>query len=175
MRIPNIWDNQRYLHVLKCFLLGKPRIIGKFIRLDLFFLQDTAGSTANIEYIEYSLDSGRTTRILGKIIKSSSEMAKIARPVQEISEFLEQSLYYCTLIEKINKFLFFVVIFSKIKCSEESLHQSTSTIHCRFQISTIAGNWSNFQTIEHIVWWLYHMKLNYMYFFSVALAIQFNA
>ena len=139
MRILNIWDNQRYSHVLKCCLLGKPRIFRKFIRLDLFLLQDTAGSAATIEYIEYSLDSGRTTRILRKIIKSSSEMAKIARPVQEISEFLEQSLYYCVLIEKINKFLF-VVIFSDIKCSEEKLQQSTSTIHCRFQISTIAGN-----------------------------------
>ena len=29
-------------------------------------------------------------------------MAKIARPVQENSEYLEQSLYYCALIEKIN-------------------------------------------------------------------------
>ena len=66
-------------------------------------------------------------------------MAKIARPVQEISKFLEQSLYGCVLIEKINKFLF-VVIFSNVKCSEEKLQQSTSTIHCRSQISTIAGN-----------------------------------
>ena len=114
MRILNIRDTQRDSHVLKCFPSGKSRIIGKFIRLDLFLLQDTAGSAAAGEYIEYSMDSGRTTRILGKIIKSSSEMAKIARPVQEISEFLEQSLYFCTLIEKINKFPF-VVIFSKIK------------------------------------------------------------
>ena len=87
MRIPKIWVNQRDSHVLKCFLSGKPQIIGKFIRLGLFLLQDTAGSTANFEYIEYSWDSGRITRILGKIIKSSSEMAKISRPVQEISKF----------------------------------------------------------------------------------------
>ena len=117
-------EHQGYSNVLKCSPLGKPQIIGKFIRLDLFFLQDTAGSAATIEYIEYLLDMGRTTRILGKIIKSSSEMAKIARPVQEISEFSEHSLYLCVLIEKINKFLF-VVIFSKIKCSE----RKTTTIY----------------------------------------------
>ena len=116
MRILNIQDNQRYSYVVKCFFSGKPQIIGKFIRLDLFLLQDRAGSTANTEYIEYLLDLGRTTRILRKIVKSSSEMAKIARPVQEISEFLEQSLYYCALIEKINNFLF-VKIFSNIYCS----------------------------------------------------------
>ena len=102
MRILNIQNNRRDSHVIKCFLLGKPRIIGKFIRLDLFLLQDTAGSTANVEYVEYLQDLGRLTQILGKIIKSSSEMAKIARPVQKISEFSEQSLYYCALIEKIN-------------------------------------------------------------------------
>ena len=39
--------------------LGKPQIIGKLIRLDLFLLQDTAGSTTKIEEIEYSLDSGK--------------------------------------------------------------------------------------------------------------------
>ena len=55
-------------------------------------------------------------------MKSSSEMAKISRPVQEISKFLEQSLYYCALIEKIDKNSF-VVIFSKIKCSGEKLPQ----------------------------------------------------
>ena len=71
------------------------------------------------KYIEYSLDLGRTTRILRIIIKSSSEMAKIARPVQEISEFLEQSLYYCALIEKINIFLF-VVIFSKLNAVKKN-------------------------------------------------------
>ena len=48
-------------------------------------------------------------------------MAKIARPVQEISEFSEQSLYHCALIEKI-KFSF-IAIFSHIKCGEEN-HQS---------------------------------------------------
>ena len=46
-------------------LLGKTRIIGKFIRLDLSFLQDTAGSTANTEYIDYSLDLGRINQIIG--------------------------------------------------------------------------------------------------------------
>ena len=61
-------------------------------------------------------------------------MAKIARPVQEISEFSEQSLYYCTLIEKINKFLF-VVIFSKIKDAVKK----TTTIYKYYslQISNI--------------------------------------
>ena len=102
MRILNIWNNQTDSHVLKHFLSGKPPIIGKFIRLDLFLLQDTAGSTADLEYIDYLLDSGRITQILGKIIRRSSEMAKIARPVQEISEVSEQSLHYCTLMEKIN-------------------------------------------------------------------------
>ena len=80
----------------------KTQIIRKFIRLDLFFLQDTAGSTANTEYIDYSMDLKGITQILGKIIKRSSEMAKIAIPVQEISENSEQSLYFCALIEKIN-------------------------------------------------------------------------
>ena len=31
-----------------------------------YFLQDTAGFTANSEYIDYSPDSGRRTRIIGK-------------------------------------------------------------------------------------------------------------
>ena len=39
--------------------LGKSHIIKKFIRLGLFLLQDTAGSAATVEYIKYSLDSGR--------------------------------------------------------------------------------------------------------------------
>ena len=67
--------------------LGKSQIIGKFIRLGLFLLQNTAESAATIEYIKYLLDSGRITRIFGKIIKSSSEMAKIARPAQETPNF----------------------------------------------------------------------------------------
>ena len=67
-----------------------------------YFLQDTAGFTVNTEYIIYSLDSERKTQIIGKIIKRSSEMAKIAIPAQEISENSEKSLYFCTLIEKIN-------------------------------------------------------------------------
>ena len=78
------------MHTLKYSFLGKPQIIGKFIRLDLFFLQDIAESAATIKYIEYSLDSGRTNRILRKIIKSSSEMAKMARPAQKTPEFLGQ-------------------------------------------------------------------------------------
>ena len=46
-------------------------------------------------------------------------MAKLARPVQEISEFLEQSLYYCVLIEKINKFPF-VVISAKLNAVKKN-------------------------------------------------------
>ena len=65
------------------------------------FLQDTAGSTTNTEYIDYLLDLERKTRIIGKFIKKSSEMAKIAISAQEISETSEQS-YFCMLIEKIN-------------------------------------------------------------------------
>ena len=57
------------------------------IHLDWFyFLQDTAGSTANTEYIDYSPDLERSTRIIGKIGKKSSEMAKIAISAQEISD-----------------------------------------------------------------------------------------
>ena len=42
-----------------------------------YFLQDTAGFTANTECIDYLLDSERITQILRKIIKKSSEMAKL--------------------------------------------------------------------------------------------------
>ena len=87
---------------ISAFLLGITQIIGKFIRLDLFFLHDTEGSTANTKYIDYSMDLRRITRIFGKIIKRSSEMAKIAIPIQEISENLEQSLYFlCADREKL--------------------------------------------------------------------------
>ena len=57
-----------------------------------YFLQDTAGFTENTEYIDYSLDLERKTRIIREIIKRSSEMAKFAIKVQEISENLEKSL-----------------------------------------------------------------------------------
>ena len=93
-RILNIQNVLRDSHVIQHFILGIPRIIGKFIRLVLFFLQDTAGSTANTEYFDYSLDLRGINRILGKIIKRSSEMTKIAIPVQDISKNSEQSLYY---------------------------------------------------------------------------------
>ena len=66
------------------------------------FLQDTARPTANTEYFDYSIDSERITQILRKFIERSSEMAKIAIPVQEISKNSEQSLYFCVLLEKIN-------------------------------------------------------------------------
>ena len=87
--------------------LGKSQILGKFIRLGLFLLQDTAGSTAIVEYTEYSLDSGIDLDKVGnnlntwKIAQSSSEMAKIARSAQEIPKFLGQLLCYCALIEKL--------------------------------------------------------------------------
>ena len=62
-----------------------------------YFLQDTAGFTANTKYIDYSLDSERITRILRTIIRRSSEMAKIAIPAQEISENLEKiAVFLCT-------------------------------------------------------------------------------
>ena len=57
-----------------------------------YFLQDTAGFTANTEYLDYSLESERITQIIGKIIRRSSEMAKIAISAQENSENLEKSL-----------------------------------------------------------------------------------
>ena len=67
-----------------------------------YFLQDTAGFTANTDYIDYSLDSERKTRILGTIIRRSSEFTKIAIPAQEISENSEKLLDFCALIEEIN-------------------------------------------------------------------------
>ena len=67
-----------------------------------YFLQDTAGLTANTEYLDYSLDLERITQIIGKITRRSSEMAKIAIPAQEISKNLEKLLYFCALIEEIN-------------------------------------------------------------------------
>ena len=81
----------------------KTRIIWKFIRLDLFFAgYSRVHCKYQIGYIDYSLDLGRINQILGKITKRSSEMAKIAIPVQEISKNLEQSLYFCVLIEITN-------------------------------------------------------------------------
>ena len=64
-----------------------PEYSGNSLRLVfLFFSEDTAGFTANTEYINYSLDLERKTRIIRKIIKRSSEMAKFAIPAQEISK-----------------------------------------------------------------------------------------
>ena len=57
-----------------------------------YFLQDRAGFTANTEYLDYSLDSARITQIIGKTIRRSSKVAKIAIPVQEISENSEKLL-----------------------------------------------------------------------------------
>ena len=55
---PYLGEDSEYLEqserftCTSAFLLGITRIIGKFIRLVLFFLQDTAGSTGNTEYID---------------------------------------------------------------------------------------------------------------------------
>ena len=77
------------------FLLGIPPNIWE-IHFDWsYFLQDTAGLTANTEYLDYSLDLERITQIIGKITRRSSEMAKIAIPAQEISKNLEKLLYFC--------------------------------------------------------------------------------
>ena len=77
---------------ISVFSLGNTPNIQE-IHLDWsYFLQDIAGLTANTEYINYLLDSERKTRIIGKIIKRSSEMAKFAIPAQEISDNLEKSL-----------------------------------------------------------------------------------
>ena len=62
--------------------------------------------TTGTEYIDYSPDSERTTRIIGRIVKRSSEMAKFAIPAQEISENSEKSLLFCALIEKNNLNIF---------------------------------------------------------------------
>ena len=82
--------------------LGNTLIIWEFTQTGLISLQDTAGFTANTEYIDYLLDLERSTLIIRKIIKKISEMAKIAIPAQEISENSEKSLYFCALIEEIN-------------------------------------------------------------------------
>ena len=50
------------------------------------------GFTTDTEYINYLLDSEIKTRIIGKISKRSSEMAKFAIPAQGISENSEKSL-----------------------------------------------------------------------------------
>ena len=82
--------------------LGKSRIIGKFIRLGLFLLQDTAGSAATVEYIEYSLDLGRNNpNTQENCPKVAVKWQKIARPAKEIPQFLGQSLCYCAVIEKL--------------------------------------------------------------------------
>ena len=79
-----------------------PEYLGNSLDWFYFFLQDTTGSTANTEYFDYLIDSRGIIQILEEIIKRSSEMAKIAILVQEISENSEQSLYFCALIKKIN-------------------------------------------------------------------------
>ena len=54
-RILKIHGNQRYLSMYVYIALGKVQILGKFISLGLFLLQDTAGSTAfNVDYARYS-------------------------------------------------------------------------------------------------------------------------
>ena len=82
--------------------MGIPRIFWKFILTGLISYRIQQGSLANTKYLDYSLDSERITQIIGKIIKRSSEMAKIAIPAQDISENSEKSMYFCVLIEEIN-------------------------------------------------------------------------
>ena len=53
------WKNRGDSQIIQHLLLGIPQIFGKFILTGLIFLQDTAGSTANTKYIDYSLDSER--------------------------------------------------------------------------------------------------------------------
>ena len=53
--------------------------------LSLVFITDT-------DFIDYSPDSERKTRIIGKFYRRSIEMAKIAIPAQEFSEKSEKPL-----------------------------------------------------------------------------------
>ena len=79
-----------------CTFSWENQILGKFISLGLFLLQDTAGSTVVKEYLKYLSDSGSDLvqtltrkgipQILGLIAQNSSEMAKFAMPAQEIPQ-----------------------------------------------------------------------------------------
>ena len=132
--------------------LGIPRIFRK-IHFDWsYFLQDTAGFTANTEYIDYSLDSERKTRILRKIIRRSSEMAKIAIPAQETSEKSEKSLYFCALIEEINLNPFIDIV-----------GYTTKDHHPEQEIQAISIQWTKYKI------YILHVKLHV--FFSVEIPI----
>ena len=123
-------------------LLGKSRILRKFISLGLFLLQDTAGSTAFVgEYPKYSSDSGSEmahtltrkgiSQIIGKITQSSSKMAKFAIPAQETPKSLGQ---YCVLIEKQSRF-FCSQPFSNTETQRMTISQITSisyAVHIKF-------------------------------------------
>ena len=71
---------------ISAFSLGNNQIIGKFILTGSIFYRIQQGSLQipNTSIIRW--DSERKTRIVGKFITRSSEMAKIAIPAQEISE-----------------------------------------------------------------------------------------
>ena len=89
-----------------------------------------------------------------KIIKSSSEMAKIARPAQETPKFLGQLLCYCVLIEKLTTIFFH----SDFQQYRDTAKATIITYKCYFvtvmkNLLPIAGNQSNSCTIYHIVWW----------------------
>ena len=118
MRIPNIQDNQRYLCVYMYILLGKSQILGKFISLGLFLLQDTAGSTAFVEeYPKYSSDLGlemaSDLNKEGNILNTQVNCPKVTVKWQSLpyqhrkSPNLQgQSLCHCMLIEEINQNFF---------------------------------------------------------------------
>ena len=102
-------------------------------------------------------------------------MAKIARPAQETPEFLGQSLYYCTLIEKINQ-IFFLWSFSAIKkYSEEKLQQPTSTIPLQNPNITHSRKSKQFPhnrsycMVEHICHHFIHLYKKYMCFLSAGI------
>ena len=67
-------ENREDSHIVLRLPLGIPRIIGKIVSLVLFFQKDTAGSTANTEYVEYLPYSDRNTQIIGKFYKFFSSV-----------------------------------------------------------------------------------------------------
>ena len=89
-------ESGRFAHAFQHLLLGISRIFGKFILTGLISYRIQQGSLQILEYLDYSLDSERIPRIIRKITRRSSEMAKSAIPAQEISENSEKlTVFLC--------------------------------------------------------------------------------
>ena len=125
--------------------------MGNSLDLVYFYCRIQQGLLLLSNTLEYLLDLERITRIFGKIVKSSSEMAKIARPAQETPKFLGQLLCYCTLIEKLTR-----IFHSDFQQYRDTEKATIITYKCYFVtvikiLLPIAGNQSNSCTIYHIV------------------------